>query len=32
MVVVHAGGRYRLALQGLTWLEMPGAVEAATEP
>ena len=32
MVVVHAGGRYRLGLPGLTWLEMPGAVEAATEP
>jgi hypothetical protein len=22
MVVVHAGGRYRVGLQGLTWLEM----------
>jgi hypothetical protein len=22
MVVVHAGGRYRLALRGLTWLEI----------
>jgi hypothetical protein len=22
MVVVHAGGRYRLGLRGLTWLEM----------
>jgi hypothetical protein len=32
MVFVHAGGRYRLALPGLTWLEMLGAVEAATEP
>src|SRR5688572_29195672 len=32
MVVVHAGGSYRLALQGLTWLEMPDSVEAATEP
>ena len=31
MVVVHAGGRYRLALWGLTWLEMPDSVEAATE-
>jgi hypothetical protein len=31
MVLVHAGGRYRLALPGLTWLEIPGAVEAATE-
>ena len=32
MVVVHAGGRYRLALPGLSWLEMPGVVETATEP
>ena len=31
IVLVHAGGRYRLALRGLTWLEMPDAVEAATE-
>jgi hypothetical protein len=22
MVIVHAGGRFRLALQGLVWLEM----------
>jgi hypothetical protein len=22
MVIVHAGGRFRLALQGLAWLEM----------
>ena len=22
MVVVHAGGRYRLAVQGMTWIEM----------
>ena len=29
MVVVNAGGRYRLALPGLVWLEMPGAVEVA---
>jgi Family of unknown function (DUF6510) len=28
MVVVHAGGRYRLGLQGLAWLEMqePAAI------
>ena len=32
MVLVHAGGRYRLALPGLSWLEMPGVVETATEP
>jgi hypothetical protein len=31
MVLVHAGGRYRLALRGLTWLEMPDSVEAAPE-
>ena len=31
MVFVHAGGRYRLGLPGLTWLEMPDSVEAATE-
>ena len=31
MVFVHAGGRYRLTLRGLTWLEMPDSVEAATE-
>jgi hypothetical protein len=31
MVLVHAGGRYRLGLRGLTWLEMPDSVEAATE-
>ena len=31
MVFVHAGGRYRLGLRGLTWLEMPDSVEAATE-
>jgi hypothetical protein len=32
MVLVHAGGRYRLGLRGLTWLEIPDAVEAATGP
>ena len=31
MVFVHAAGRYRLGLRGLTWLEMPDLVEAATE-
>jgi hypothetical protein len=31
MVFVHAGGRYRLGLRGLTWLEIPDSVEAATE-
>ncbi len=31
MVFVHVGGRYRLGLQGLRWLEMPDSVEAATE-
>ena len=30
MVVVHAGGRYRLGLRGLTWLEMADAGEAVT--
>ena len=30
LVFVHAGGRYRLGLRGLTWLEMPDSVEAAT--
>jgi Family of unknown function (DUF6510) len=29
MVFVHAGGRYRLGLRGLTWLEMVDSVEAA---
>jgi hypothetical protein len=24
MVVVHGGGRYRLGLQGLAWLEIHG--------
>jgi len=32
LVFVHAGGRYRLGLRGLAWLEMPDAAEAATEP
>jgi hypothetical protein len=27
MVVVHAGGRYRLGMLGLTWLEVPDADE-----
>jgi hypothetical protein len=27
MVFVHAGGRYRLGLQGLKWFEMPESVE-----
>ena len=31
IVFVHAGGRYRLGLQGLRWLEMPDSGEAATE-
>ena len=31
MVFVHAGGRYRLGLRGLTWLEILDSVEAATE-
>ena len=31
MVLVHAGGRYRLGLRGLAWLEMTDPVEAATE-
>ena len=31
MVFVHAGGRYRLGLRGLTWLEIPDSVAAATE-
>jgi hypothetical protein len=26
MVVVHAGGRFRLGLQGLVWLEMQDSV------
>jgi len=28
MVFVHAGGRYRLGMRGLTWLEMLDSVEA----
>ncbi len=28
MVFVHAGGRYRLGLQGLKWLEILDVVEA----
>jgi hypothetical protein len=31
MVFVHAGGRYRFGLRGLTWLEILDSVEAATE-
>ena len=31
MVFVHAGGRYRLGLRGLTWLEILDSVEAASE-
>ena len=31
MVLVHAGGRYRFGLRGLTWLEILDSVEAATE-
>jgi hypothetical protein len=30
LVFVHAGGRYRLGLQGLTWLEIRDSAEAAT--
>jgi Family of unknown function (DUF6510) len=29
MVFVHAGGRYRLGLRGLTWLDIQVPVEAA---
>jgi hypothetical protein len=29
MVVVHAGGRFRLALQGLVWLEMQDPAPAS---
>jgi hypothetical protein len=28
MVIVHAGGRFRLGLQGLVWLEMRDAAAA----
>src|SRR5689334_5638391 len=31
MVCVHAGGRYRLGLRGLTWLELQDPVEAAPQ-
>jgi hypothetical protein len=31
MVLVHAGGRYRLGLQGLRWLEVHDPAEAAQE-
>jgi hypothetical protein len=31
LVFVQLGGRYRLGLRGLTWLEMPDSFEAATE-
>ncbi len=30
MVIVHAGGRFRLALQGLVWLEMKDAAVAGS--
>jgi hypothetical protein len=32
MVVVHAGGRYRLALRGFTWLEILDPDDAAPQP
>jgi hypothetical protein len=28
MVLVHGGGRYRLAARGLSWLEIPDPVQA----
>jgi len=31
MVLVNAGGRYRLAMQGLKWLEIRDAGEAGAE-
>jgi hypothetical protein len=31
MVVVHGGGRYRLGLRGLTWLEVQDSVEAQAD-
>ena len=31
MVVVEIGGRYRIGLRGLRWLELPDSVESATE-
>jgi ribosomal protein S27E len=31
MVFVHAGGRYRLGMQGLTWVEIRDIVEAADD-
>jgi hypothetical protein len=31
MVFVHAGGRHRLGLRGLTWLELLDSAEAAAE-
>lgn len=31
MVLVHGGGRYRLGLQGLQWLEMREPVEPSRE-
>jgi Family of unknown function (DUF6510) len=31
MVLVHAGGKYRLGLQGLRWLEVHDPAEAAQE-
>lgn len=29
LVIVHGNGRYRLSLQGLTWLEIPDPQEIA---
>jgi hypothetical protein len=31
MVVVHAGGRYRLGLRGLTWLEVLDTAASASQ-
>jgi hypothetical protein len=31
LVFVHAGGRHRLGLRGLTWLEIADPLEAAVE-
>ena len=31
LVIVHVGGRFRLGLRGLAWLEMPDAAEASSE-
>jgi hypothetical protein len=32
MVLVHGGGRYRLGLQGLVWLEVLDPADAPPEP